>query len=818
MPFNEITPEYLGEDGADQPPTQPNEEEQQQQEDRNQEHKDKEPPALLSPSKEPEGFKIKAGATPAVEDYLSSLCQDDTHHRGTKLPLLSSPPNTNNTSTNTNNEPSSPAHHERTSSRIGTIYRTNKEKGIHIVDEAHTKVPTVAWNNNNNQTNVHNNFHPELSSPSLVFLNDQELPEQDATWNEVLQACCCHSVYGWLQILAVVVVLLLFLYFFMVGLDMLSTSFQVVSGCTAGSLLSSSSTNPLASVLIGIVATALLQSSSTTSSIVVSMCGAGLDVQSGIYIIIGANVGTSVTSMIVSLTHLGEGDELERAFSASSLYYLFNILTALVLLPLEVGTQYLYRLTAAMLPSTMDETGGDTWNSPIKAIVSPFTRRIIMANKQLITDVSTGVVDSCDSYYPVTCQDYDDGTRTCKAGLIDCDATTTTSRCPALFQVGASKTDDIVSGWVCLVLAIFLLCLCLVGLVTVLRKVLLGASKRIIYKATNMNGILAIMVGIGVTVLVQSSSATTSALVPLAGVGVLSLQQMYPLCVGADIGTTFTALMAALVSSKLESLQVALAHLFFNLTGAVMWYVLPITRKLVYSLAKKLGVITKHWRGFPIFFIVVVFFLIPLLLLGISTCFEQQSKGYTALGIFIVVLVVVGIVYFWVWWRFQSGKDKFIHSLQKRRRRKATIKTLPDDMDYVRADVEYCKKEITFIKDCTNIPHVVRMEEGVAAPPSTMDETEAAAAELDEAVSLYESCVSVPWTQVLVNAADSIKDDIGSTRSKKRQRRTYSQVPVNAPVAPSTHSARRRGGGEASLNTMSASGRSSRRSVNTSPR
>ena len=141
-----------------------------------------------------------------------------------------------------------------------------------------------------------------------------------------------------------------------------------------------------------------------------------------------------------------------------------------------------------------------------------------------------------------------------------------------LFQDGASKKDDMVAGWVCLVIALFILIMCLVGLVALLRTVLLGASTRILYKATDINDLLAMVIGMGVTVLVQSSSITTSTLVPLAGVGIIPLEKLYPLQLGADIGTTFTAVLASLVSSKVESLQVALCHLFFNLTGIVLWY------------------------------------------------------------------------------------------------------------------------------------------------------------------------------------------------------------------------------------------------------
>jgi len=146
--------------------------------------------------------------------------------------------------------------------RIGSIYRST-DKGIRIVHSDHP---------------VGGGDGPREGARRDPLAEE----ERDATWREVWTACCCHSIGEWFQIFVMVCVLLFFLYFFLVGLDMLGTSFQVVGGCTAGSLLGSD-TNPLASVLIGIVATALLQSSSTTTSIVVSMCGAGLDVQQGEY-------------------------------------------------------------------------------------------------------------------------------------------------------------------------------------------------------------------------------------------------------------------------------------------------------------------------------------------------------------------------------------------------------------------------------------------------------------------------------------------------------------------------------------------------------
>ena len=221
--------------------------------------------------------------------------------------------------------------HKRKSSRIGSIYRTTG-KSIQTVASAH------------DDTGI------DTATPLT--------PQDEASWSDVCRACCCHTRTEWLRISIFLFLLLACLYFFLFGLDLLGTSFRVVGGCTAASLLGSD-TNPLASVMIGIIATALLQSSSTTTSIIVSLVSGGLNVQQGIYMVMGANVGTSITSMLVSLSHMGDGDELQRAFSGASVGFVFKFLTVIILLPLEITTGYLYKLTKAMLPSSVGE--GDAW-------------------------------------------------------------------------------------------------------------------------------------------------------------------------------------------------------------------------------------------------------------------------------------------------------------------------------------------------------------------------------------------------------------------------------------------------------------------------
>ena len=619
---------------------------------------------------------------------------------------------------------------------------------------------------------------PAGSSPPqrVSFCNEEQPEETEATWNDVCRACCCHTGQGWIRILGFFAMLLFLLYFFLVGLDLLGTSFKVVGGCTAGSLLGSD-TNPLAAVMIGIIATVLLQSSSTTTAVIVSLVSGGLDVEQGIYMVMGANVGTSVTCMLVSLAHIGDREELERAFSGASVLYVFNFLTLCILFPLEIGTEYLYKFTKLMLPESVKS--GDSWEGPIKKIVSPLVKRFIIANNELIDDISTGAVESCSDVYPVYCIDDIETYETCTVtGVIACDKKS--GSCPVFFQSGASKKDDMVSGWVCLIFALAILIICLIALVALLRKMLLGASTKILYKATNINPYLAMLIGCGVTVLVQSSSITTSTLVPLAGIGVLGLENMYPLVIGADVGTTFTALMAAMVSSEVESLQIALVHFWFNITGLLIWYPIPFMRRIVLRISVLLGKATGAWKGFPIFFIIMMFIVLPLLLLGIGACFEQQKTGFTALGMFLVLIAVLGVLYFVVWWRCWDGKHKCRTRIEKRQRRAAAMEALADDLDYLKVDTEWCKNEIGRIKDFAGhlqkqqtaiVLDNSRMEEGrpmipTVAADNVDDEDEGEfVTENDEILSTYESCRSKPWRDVLYLSAGSIRSGIQGSAS-----------------------------------------------------
>jgi len=226
---------------------------------------------------------------------------------------------------------------------------------------------------------------------------------------------------------------------------------------------------------------------------------------------------------------MGDGDELERAFSGATVHDMFNFLSVLILFPLEIITHMLARMTKAMTKNYEPNTEGEQKMEGIKAIISPLLDRLIKANTKVVDQVATGTVENCGVYYPTECNPtgtvtYDACVTNGKVGLITCSKDS--GKCPAFFQEGASQMDDTVSGFVALILGILFLVLCLMGLVFILKKMLLGASTRIIHKCTDVNGYFSMLIGAGLTMLVQSSSVTTSVLTPLVGVGVVTVEQV----------------------------------------------------------------------------------------------------------------------------------------------------------------------------------------------------------------------------------------------------------------------------------------------------
>merc|ERR1719163_2296388 len=145
--------------------------------------------------------------------------------------------------------------------------------------------------------------------------------------------------------------MLLLLYLFIISLDLMANSFRILGGKTSGRAFRDSDLfdNPLAGLVTGILVTVMVQSSSTSTSIIVTMTAGDLiTVKNAIFMIMGANIGTSVTNTLVSLGSFGNKDEYRRAFAGATVHDCFNFLCVMIILPIEAATGLLQRIAAGI--------------------------------------------------------------------------------------------------------------------------------------------------------------------------------------------------------------------------------------------------------------------------------------------------------------------------------------------------------------------------------------------------------------------------------------------------------------------------------------
>lgn len=476
-----------------------------------------------------------------------------------------------------------------------------------------------------------------------------------------------------------IIELLALLYGFIVGLTLLSDSFRVAAGKAASQLFSFCD-NPITGLVIGILSTVLFQSSSTTTSIVVSLVAAkAISVGYAVPIVMGANIGTSITNTIVAIGQIKSGNEFRRAFSGATIHDFFNLLSVLCLLPIEWIVMaannecgFLCWMTGEITHAISGLNGG-SFSSPLDAIIKPFTELIVKVNKKAYNAFSYGcgpeakaqcflptpIINGSDS---IGCLS-DDG-KLCMTPdnwHAKYDDMSLITKC---WLKDSWKFSDTVSGVILIIISLAILCGCLVFMVKVLHKLILGKAEKYLKKALNMNGILALIIGAVVTAVVQSSSVITSALTPLVGVGVLKLEKMLPLTLGANIGTTTTSLIAALASSSTDSIQIALCHLFFNIFGILIWYPIPFMRNIPIKLAKWLGKTVQKYRWFGFVYIIGVFICLPLILLGLSLLLTGNTATLVV-GIVLIVLIVFGLIGFVIYYKWFGGKELLLPILHR---------------------------------------------------------------------------------------------------------------------------------------------------------
>ncbi len=352
-----------------------------------------------------------------------------------------------------------------------------------------------------------------------------------------------------------IALLLLVLFGFFVGLDLMGLGFKLMGKGFAEALIERTA-NPFVGLFIGILATTLVQSSSTTTSMTVGLVAAGaLTIEGAIPIIMGANIGTSVTNTLVSLGHVTRREEFQRAFAGATVHDFFNWMAVAILLPIELATGYLARVSSSV-QSALEGAGGIALFNPLREVVRPVSKEL--------------------------------------SGLLG------------------------ESGGVVLALGIVLLMACLKLLVDLLKALMSGRAEQILHQTLFRSAWAAVFAGVAMTVMVQSSSITTSVTVPLVGAGVVSLAQIFPFTIGANIGTTITAMLAALATGHPAAVTVAFAHLFFNLSAALLIYLPPPVRAIPMALAAALGRFGSRNRVLAGVYILLVFYGLPILLLLVS--------------------------------------------------------------------------------------------------------------------------------------------------------------------------------------------------------
>ena len=354
---------------------------------------------------------------------------------------------------------------------------------------------------------------------------------------------------------AVLVVTLI--YIFLVGVGLLEGGIKVMGADTQAQLFEGVN-NPIAGLFVGILGTVLVQSSSASTSVIVGLVASGaLGVDAAVPMIMGANIGTTVTNTLVSLGSIRQSEDFKRAFAAATVHDFFNLLAVMILLPFELLTGWLSR-AAESISEQLVGAAGSEWKSPVKKWV-----------KEPVNWLRDGYSN---------------------LGL-----------------------EENVLGTIMVITGIGIVLLALTFITKNMRRLVADRVERSLNAVLGSGGgSVAMLLGMIITISVQSSSITTSIMVPLAAAGVVSIHNIYPVTLGANVGTTITALLAALAASKPEALTIGLVHTLFNVGAIAILYPYKRVREIPIRLAQGLAQIAVTRQAVAIGYVVVMFIVIPL--------------------------------------------------------------------------------------------------------------------------------------------------------------------------------------------------------------
>ncbi len=350
------------------------------------------------------------------------------------------------------------------------------------------------------------------------------------------------------------------IYVFLVGVSSLEAGVKIMGADTQERLFANVD-NPLAGLFVGILGTVLVQSSSASTSVIVGLVGGGiLGVDQAVPTVMGANIGTTITNTLVSLGSVRQSAEFRRAFAAATVHDFFNVIAVAILLPIELATGWLSSAAREIAKPLTGAAGSDR-KSPIK---------------QWVKEPVGWLKDLYD-------------------------------------WLGAA---DNLLGTLMVVTGLVIVLSALTLITKNMRHLVADRVERSLNAVLGTGGgIVAMILGLIITVAVQSSSITTSIMVPLAAAGVVSLRNIYPVTLGANVGTTITALLAALVATENPeaALTIAVVHTLFNVSAILILYPWPRIRDIPIRLAEGLAEIAVARHSLAVAYVVFTFIIVPLI-------------------------------------------------------------------------------------------------------------------------------------------------------------------------------------------------------------
>lgn len=422
-----------------------------------------------------------------------------------------------------------------------------------------------------------------------------------------------------LKTLAKIALVLLLLNVFFVSISLLG-AFKEIGAGYGQELMNRLAHNPFIGLFMGVFITSVIQSSSTTTSLVVGLVAGGAignspaeAIQLAIPIIMGSNIGTSVTNTIVSLTHIGRPEEFRRAFSTAIVHDFFNIICVLIFFPLQLATNFLGH-AATFCTSLLAGTGGASFGSPLKVLVQPqasFFKGLFshdLAIRFVIYSAIVYIVLHVLQFIIERARKGSSNTWLFIGGAMVFGG---------VFAI-ANVHGEVVfhSSTATFVLALALLVSSMIAFVTLMRSLVMSRAEHIFHNYVFRTPIMGLTFGLLLTALVQSSSVTTSIAIPLAGAGIITIRQVFPYTLGSNVGTTVTAVLAALSSGQTAAMTVAMAHLLFNIFGIIVVY--PFGR-LPIMLAQRMADLAVRNKTIPIAFVLGVYIVVPFLFILISS-------------------------------------------------------------------------------------------------------------------------------------------------------------------------------------------------------